>query len=139
KTTTLYRYSDSAISVHGIAFNDMDADGAQDPKERGIANVRVYLDANNNRKFDATERSALTDAKGRYSITGLSKGKYYVRQVAPAGTWETTPSYLVNLVSGDHVSKHFGSITGKGLVSGRVTDNTVLAGGFSGFYVWADL
>ncbi len=47
--------------------------------EFGIANVRVYIDSNNNGAFDPTEPSAVTNGSGAYSIGNLTNGTYIMR------------------------------------------------------------
>lgn len=126
----IWRFSDNAISINGYAFDDVDADTGRETNESMLAGVRIYIDANNNRTFDVGERSALTDANGRYAFTGLSAGGYRLRQVPLTGTRETSPSYFLSLVAGDHVVKTFGSVRLGGMISGRVAENTAGIGGF---------
>jgi hypothetical protein len=47
--------------------------------ETGLANVRVYIDMDNDGVFDANEPSSVTNASGVYSITGLFNGTFTVR------------------------------------------------------------
>jgi hypothetical protein len=80
-------------TIRGTVFTDLDADGAIDAGEPLDATgaARVYLDANNNAKLDAGERTARADSGGRYVIDGLAQGAYVVRHVAPAGMTRSTP------------------------------------------------
>ena len=47
--------------------------------EPGIANIRVFIDIDNDGVFDANEPSAVTDSSGFYSIGNLPDGNYVVR------------------------------------------------------------
>jgi uncharacterized repeat protein (TIGR01451 family) len=70
----------STASVGDLVWLDSNADGAQGLGETGISGVRVYLDMNGNGAFDsASEPSAITDAGGVYSISGLVAGTYTAR------------------------------------------------------------
>ena len=60
--------------------------------EPGLANVRVYIDANGNGVWDSTEAFAMTNASGVYSIGNLCSGTYHVRidtTTLPPGMVET--------------------------------------------------
>jgi hypothetical protein len=65
-------------SVSGRVYRDDNNNGVQDGGEPGLEGWRVYLDGNGNGAFDLWERSALTDARGDYSFTGLRAGNYNV-------------------------------------------------------------
>ena len=58
----------------------------------GLAGETVYLDSNNNSKFDAGELSTTTTATGAYSIANAPAGATIVRQVLPTGYTQVTPS-----------------------------------------------
>jgi hypothetical protein len=79
-------------SISGAVFTDLNSNGHRDSGEKGIANVTVYLDANNNKKLDASEKKTTTDSSGNFSFTKLSAGAYIVRQVLPSGFSQTTPA-----------------------------------------------
>src|SRR5205809_586959 len=83
----------ATASIRGVVFNDIDANTNRDSGETGIASVTVYLDTNNNKKLDTSEKRTLTDANGNFSFTKLSAGSYIVRQIVPAGMMQTIPTH----------------------------------------------
>ncbi len=52
----------------GFVFNDINADGLQGPGETGLANVRVYIDVNNDGEFGISEPTAVSDGNGGYEL-----------------------------------------------------------------------
>jgi hypothetical protein len=78
-------------SVSGRVFNDLNGDGEMEKGETGLAGRTVYLDTNHNGVMEDYEQSAVTDAKGKYAIAGVSFGQYDVRQVLGEGETQTTP------------------------------------------------
>ncbi len=75
----------AAISVSGRLFDDRNNNNQADPGEPNLPGVTVYVDANVNFRFDAGERSAITDASGRYVLGNLPSGDAIVRAVPLAG------------------------------------------------------
>ena len=67
------------VDGSGTISNSDDGSGVYQVYETGIANVRVYIDMDNDGVFDATEPSAVTNSTGGYSITGLYNGTFTVR------------------------------------------------------------
>lgn len=67
------------VNNSGAISNSDDGSVAYDAYEAGVANVRVYLDIDNDGVFDATEPSAITNSSGAYSIGGLYNATYTVR------------------------------------------------------------
>jgi len=135
-------------SISGTVYRDADNDGARDSGEAGIAGVNVYLDANGNGRPDAGERTATTDAAGRYTLSPLTSGAYTVRLVTPAGLVRTAPgegSYSVKLGAGKNVAgRDFGAVPAAS-VSGRAFNDLDADGlkdssepGVSGFRVYLD-
>ncbi len=51
-------------TLSGIAFNDLDHDGSHDAAEPGLADRTIYVDANNNGRFDQSVSSATVPATG---------------------------------------------------------------------------
>ncbi len=92
-----------------------------------MAGVVVYVDANDNGVLDAGELSTVTQADnpitpvneaGDFSFPGLAPGTYVVREQAPVGTIETTPSAssVMNTIDFDGTGAESG-ITGAGVSS----------------------
>src|SRR4051812_39664406 len=81
----------STASIAGFVFNDANSNGKRDTGESGIVQITVYLDKNNNKRLDATEKSTTTSSTGSFSFTKLAAGSYIVRQIRPAALTQTTP------------------------------------------------
>ena len=79
----------------GTKFHDLDADGARDAGEPGLAGWTIYVDYDNDSVLDANEPSAVTAADGTYTITGINPGTWNVREVAQAGWTCSLPSPCV--------------------------------------------
>ncbi|TVS14618.1 MAG: choice-of-anchor C family protein, partial [Planctomycetaceae bacterium] len=78
----------------GLKWLDLNGDGIRDPDEPGMAGVRIYLDLNNNGRWDAGEPYTWTrendpdtpeDETGQWRIEGVLPGTYTVREMSPAG------------------------------------------------------
>ena len=89
---------DGALDMNGIGGITAGDTGVV-YNEGGIANVRVYIDANGNGTWESTEAFATTDARGAYTIGNLYNGTYTVRvdtttlPVSMAQTYDlTSPS-----------------------------------------------
>lgn len=93
-TVLITKNSNSGSSISGLQFNDLDGDGSFEPGlgETVAADVRVFLDLNDNGVFDAAnEPSQLTALDGTFLFSGLSARDYRVRQILPSGTRSTWP------------------------------------------------
>ena len=89
--------------LSGTVFDDQDGDRVRDAGEPGMAGVTVYLDSNDNGRLDAGEPSRLTDANGGYAFTDVAAGARVVREVAPTGYQQTSPSAAYSrLFAGDY-------------------------------------
>ena len=80
--------------------------------EKGIGGITIYVDTNNNDKFDASEPSSVTGLDGSYTInTTISKGKYKVKEVVPSGYKQTDfpDSILINIGSEVFTNVDFGN------------------------------
>jgi RHS repeat-associated protein len=92
-----------AGEIRGTKWEDINGNGIRDG-EPGLADVRVYLDLNNNGSLDANEPSRITaadnpntlevDETGLYRFANLSAGTYIVREVLPFGYKQTFPGLL---------------------------------------------
>ncbi|MCY2990669.1 MAG: S8 family serine peptidase [Planctomycetota bacterium] len=70
--------------IRGQCFQDLIANGVRDAGEPGQAGCTVYLDVNQNVRFDSGERSVVTDADGSYAFTNLpAEQAYRVGVVVP--------------------------------------------------------
>jgi subtilisin-like proprotein convertase family protein len=79
-------------TISGVAWNDLNANGARDGGEPVLPNWTVYLDANHNGRLDTTETSSVTAADGSYAFTGLAAGNYLIGQVTRSGWQQTYPA-----------------------------------------------
>jgi hypothetical protein len=111
------------LLISGVAFNDLDGDGTKDSGEAGLADVRVYIDADHDGVFDATELSTLSKSTGSYTFRTLAAGTHRVRSVLPSGWRRTTPTagYVdVTLPAGGTATNQRIGHTQRVLISGTV-------------------
>ncbi len=100
--------------IHGRKWNDLNGDGVWDSGEVGLSGWTIYLDINNNRRFDlGVDVERTTAFNGAYSFGGLPPGTYYVREVQKTGWVQTAPVdefYTVVLSAGSNViGRDFGN------------------------------
>lgn len=79
------------VSAAGTVFSDGNRDGWQDPGEAGIARRTVFDDADNDGVLDSNEARVVSDASGRFSLTGLRAGVHHIRLVPVSGQVLTSP------------------------------------------------
>jgi hypothetical protein len=104
----------SAI-VRGNVFRDSDGDGGRDVIEPGVSRVRVFIDKNNDGKWDSKrEKSRFSDSNGNYRFEGLGAGTYVLRIVVPSGMRVTAPArglHSFKLTAGQSLSnRNFGVV-----------------------------
>ncbi len=114
-------------TLAGTIFQDNDADGEHDAGEPTLADVLVYLDANDNQAFDDGELNVLTDATGYYEFVGLTAGDYIVRQVVPTYYDQTTPANIPPVSSGDPVTVDPDAYGDNTLINHAYSDVTLAA------------
>lgn len=90
--------SSTSNALYGTVFDDLNQNQFQEPGEPGLENIKVYLDANNNDLFEASESFVRTDANGDYSFVGLNEDTYHIRELADANSsvLRGTRSIIVN-------------------------------------------
>jgi len=99
--------------ISGTVYLDRNGNNLFDVDDKVLAGWIVFLDANNNGKLDAGEKSATTDLGGRFSFV-VAAGKYVVREVIKSGSGYLFQSprlgaYSLTLSSGQNASgKNFG-------------------------------
>jgi subtilisin-like proprotein convertase family protein len=79
-------------TISGVAWNDLNNNGARDTGEPALPNWTIYLDANHNGRLDAGETSTLTGSNGSYAFTNLAAENYLVGQVTRPGWQQTSPA-----------------------------------------------
>lgn len=102
------------VLIAGNVFNDLNASGSKNSGEGGLSGWRVYVDLNNDGKWQSNENSKLTDANGYFRFVSLAAGTYHLRIVVPSGWKQTLPgnnsAYNTTLASGQgYTGKLFGA------------------------------
>lgn len=107
--------------VQGTVYNDANGNGQQDSGEAGVAGRTVFVDVDGTGKLNNNNPSAVTDANGNYSITGVQAGSFTVREVLPTGTGLTTALQKVTFGADQAIpSVNFGE--GQSIVGTVFTD-----------------
>jgi serine-aspartate repeat-containing protein C/D/E len=106
--------------ITGTVYYDRDADiiTTGDPVKSGVT---VFLDLNGNRTYDpGVDRTAVTDADGRYRFTKVPSGPYYVIPIAPTGWAMSTPFRGASVA--DEVTTEFPAlgVSDRGRIPGRL-------------------
>jgi hypothetical protein len=107
-------------SISGFKFNDLNANGINEPTEPRVANWPIYLDFNNNGSLDPGEPSTLTNPEGNFSFINLPQGTYVVREVPQPGFRQTTPNPTpITVGNGTNATNlSFGNVLVTGTISG---------------------
>lgn len=93
-------------SIHGVAYDDVNENGERDRDEQGVSGFTLYLDRNENGRFDSSEPTAVTGDRGDYQFDNVLPRSYVVRAVTPLGWQGTRPGsdgYDVTLEFGQSV------------------------------------
>lgn len=108
-------------SVSGRVFQDTNGNGVLDGGEPGIAGVSVTSDLNAD---GSVENTQITDVNGNYTFFSLSAGTYRIRQILPAGAFQTSanPADLTLAPSGTVSGVNFGNFFSS--ISGQVFNDT---------------
>ncbi|MGL4375786.1 MAG: SdrD B-like domain-containing protein [Microcoleaceae cyanobacterium] len=78
-------------TIVGCKFLDLNGDGKRTGNEPGIAGVKIFLDTNNNGKWEGGEAYSVTNQFGEFTFTNLPAGTYRVREEGIAGYPQSTP------------------------------------------------
>ncbi len=107
-------------SISGFKFNDLNANGINEPTEPIVANWPIYLDLNNNGAPDPNEPSTLTNPQGNFSFINLPQGTYLVREVPQPGFRQTTPNPTpITVGNGTNATNlSFGNVLVTGTIAG---------------------
>ena len=87
-TKAVYRPNE----IHGVKFEDVNANHVRDTGEPGLPGVTIFVDTNRNEVLDAGEPKTVTGSDGSYAFTGLAAGAYVLREVTDAGFTQTAPN-----------------------------------------------
>lgn len=87
----------ASASIGDFVWDDLDADGSQDPGEPGLGGVTVELLAG------AVVINSASTVAGAYAFTDVAPGTYTVRFTAPPGRVFSTPSTLPVTVTAGQV------------------------------------
>ena len=66
--------------IHGIVYDDTNANHVMDPNEYARPGVPVFIDLNRDDVYEIDEPRTTTGPDGSYSFTGLVPGAYIVRE-----------------------------------------------------------
>ncbi len=66
--------------IHGVIYDDTDANGVRDAHEYGRPDVSLYVDLDRDDIRDIDEPHTVSGADGSYSFVGLTPGAYIVRE-----------------------------------------------------------
>lgn len=80
----------AAATLQGITFNDLDADGRQDPGEPPQPFVTVFVDRNNNGVLDQFDRATVSAMNGTYFLPGVRPQDDSIVRVLVDGTFAPT-------------------------------------------------
>jgi|GEM_PF-4602299 len=82
----------STGSIAGTYFYDGNANGVWDAGEGISPSWGIYIDANNDGRYDAGDTMQICDSSGRFNFTNLAAGTYYIRSTTAVGWTQTSPA-----------------------------------------------
>ena len=137
-------------SISGVVFNDNAGNGQQNPQGFALAGQHVWIDANDDGKWEPGEPAVTTDGNG-FTFTGLADGSYTLRYYVPPGFHQTVPTDYgpqVATVTGQQPIRgvNFGVASGSAGIFGSVFNDANASGvqdageaNISGQHLWIDL
>jgi len=113
--------------IHGVVFEDTNANHVRDAAERTRPGVGVFIDANRNDLHDVGEPGTITGADGSYAFFGLTPGAYVVREDAGAVGQRTYPQTTGGILWPAGTSNPaVGSVT-PGVITASLADGELLS------------
>jgi hypothetical protein len=106
-------------TITGTVFNDVTGNGTRDSGDNGVANVKVFVDANHSGSFDTGELNAVTNSSGVYTIANVPLGAASLLEVLPSGFRATTARPVALTVGPSTSTANFG-ISQTVVISGNV-------------------
>lgn len=91
-------HSDSANTLLGQKFEDLNKNHIKDPHEPGVSGFKIRLSGTKG-------RIATTDTNGYYEFHGLPEGNYNVKEIPQIGWWQSSPDtyYSVHCYQGEFI------------------------------------
>lgn len=93
--------------VRGMVFFDQNKNGIRDGSEAGMPGRRVFIDKNNNGKWDPNEKSRITNSRGEWRFADLTPGTYVIRVEGNSPFIQTAPTngfFKVKMSAGQSLS-----------------------------------
>ncbi|MHC4620405.1 MAG: SdrD B-like domain-containing protein [Planctomycetota bacterium] len=81
----------NSAKIRGTKWNDLNADGTRDQNEPVLEGWKIYVDSNENGRWDDGEPYDLTDSGGNYELAGLTGGAHAVAEVNQIDWQQTHP------------------------------------------------
>ena len=124
----LLRWDDPG-TLAGNVFADVAADGLRNAGDYMVGGFRVFLDRNGDGWWNRNEIFTRTNELGRYTLSDVPAGLYWLR-VTNIGGWRftTNDALRVRVTPGGEVIRHFG-VTRNVLILGSVFLDANLSGG----------
>ena len=116
-------------TIAGNVFADVAADGLRNAGDYMVGGFRVFLDRNGDGWWNRSEIFTRTNELGRYTLTDVPAGLYWLR-VTHVGGWRftTNDALRVRVTPGGDVIRHFG-VTRNVLILGNVFLDADASGG----------
>ena len=102
-------------SISGTFFYDSNANGVWNSGESISPSWGVYIDANNDGKYDTGDKELIASTSGTYTFTGLAAGTYVIRGTTAVNWKQTSPAnggaQVVTLSAGQNATGvNFGEV-----------------------------
>ncbi len=110
----------------GTVFNDLNANGAKDAADNGLAGWTLFADTNHDGKFTAGEPATVSDTKGKFTIVGLPVGNVTIYEVVQP-EFKPTPGFsdhqTVSIRDGRTTKSDFANVTAP-VIAGQIVGTT---------------